>query len=662
MPRLLIAAALLFWGWHTGLWFLALPLAVLAELPAGLRWHWQLELKERQRVADLCTVLILLAGGYLYLNQPRLGMALILLIQWLPALVFPLLAVQLYGRHDGLELSVLFLSLRGDKPQGSESLDLRWAYVLLCVISASMVPPETAWFFPSLVALTFWALSATARQGEPTAERRRGLQRLGVLALAAAIGLGFNVALRWGHDEVELIVQRWMEQWIGRSLDPYRSTTAIGEVGTLKASDRIQVRVYPDSPVNGMLLRTASYDRYVNGTWFTSGSPFEPLPAEDGRVRLGDTTASPAATGLTPADTQQARILLQLKRPQGLLPLPGGTTSIDKLEGADLQRNGFGTLRYRTRGAAAMLGYRVTWGSKPPPLAPPDDIDLRVIGAESATLAQVAAELELADLAPTEALPRLQRYFDTEFRYRLELPRIPADQPPLSHFLLQARAGHCEYFASAATLLLRQAGIPARYARGWSVQEYSSLEQAWIGRDSHAHAWVLAWIDGAWRNFDPTPPDWSALEAAERPWTLSVSDFIAWLRLTLSGAANEDRADRNWLLMPLGILILILIWRIARRARRGSRNRRETTAVLPADTSAFAPIEQAAARHGLGRRSAETLKDWAERIAREKAMTGCELEAAVRLHYRDRFDPHGIDTEARARLGAMLATCLRRWR
>jgi len=194
------------------------------------------------------------------------------------------------------------------------------------------------------------------------------------------------------------------------------------------------------------------------------------------------------------------------------------------------------------------------------------------------------------------------------------------------------------------------------------VQEYSSLEQAWIGRDSHAHAWVLAWIDGAWRNFDPTPPDWSALEAAERPWTLSVSDFIAWLRLTLSGAANEDRADRNWLLMPLGILILILIWRIARRARRGSRNRRETTAVLPADTSAFAPIEQAAARHGLGRRSAETLKDWAERIAREKAMTGCELEAAVRLHYRDRFDPHGIDTEARARLGAMLATCLRRWR
>jgi len=268
----------------------------------------------------------------------------------------------------------------------------------------------------------------------------------------------------------------------------------------------------------------------------------------------------------------------------------------------------------------------------------------------------------LADLAPADALLRLQDYFNTGFRYTLDLPRIPADQPPLGYFLSQARAGHCEYFASAATLLLRQAGIPARYARGWSVQEYSPLEQAWIGRDSHAHAWVLTWIDGAWRNFDPTPPDWGALEAADRPWTLGVSDFIDWLRLTLSGAANEDRADRNWLLLPLGILIMILVWRIARRARRGSRDHRLAQTSLPNDTSAFTPIEQAAVRHGLGRRPAETLRDWAERIARDQAGTGSELQDAVGLHYRDRFDPHGIDADARTRLTALLAALLRRWR
>ncbi len=287
-------------------------------------------------------------------------------------------------------------------------------------------------------------------------------------------------------------------------------------------------------------------------------------------------------------------------------------------------------------------------------------MDLRVVGPIADTLAEVVAELKLAELTPADALVRLQRHFDTHFRYTLELPRIPADQRPLSHFLLQGRAGHCEYFATAAALLLRQAGIPARYARGWSVQEYSPLEDAWISRDSHAHAWVLAWIDGAWRNFDPTPPDWGALETADRAWTVGIGDWISWLRLTLSGAADEERADRTWLLLPLAALILILAWRIARRARRGSRHQRSAPRPNNADSGVFTPIERAAGRHGLERRPSETLHEWADRIAPE-ADSDHELRDAVQLHYRNRFDPHGLDTNARARLASLLAACLRRW-
>ena len=75
----------------------------------------------------------------------------------------------------------------------------------------------------------------------------------------------------------------------------------------------------------------------------------------------------------------------------------------------------------------------------------------------------------------------------------------------LSHFLLQSRAGHCEYFATATVLLLRAAGIPARYCRGYAVQEFSKLENRFIVRDRHAHAWTLAYVDGIWTNFDTTP-------------------------------------------------------------------------------------------------------------------------------------------------------------
>jgi len=644
-----MTAALLFWGWHTGLWWLALPMAVLAELPGLMHWQWELELKERQRVADLCTVVVVLAGGYLYLNQPRLGVALILLIQWLPALLFPLLAVQLYGRHRGLELSVLFLSLRGDKPGGRETVDLRWAYLLLCVISASMIPPETPWYYPSLALLAAWVLWSRQRAGT---SRQRAL-RLSALALAALLGLGIASALRWGHNEAELIVMRWVEQWLGAGEDPYRSSTAIGDVGTLKGSARIRVRIYPDEAsrqlVPGMLLRTASYDRYVDGTWFTSGSPFAPLAAQSGRRII----AAAGEAAPTP------RILLQTRRPEGLLPLPAGAAAIDGLAQADLERNGFGTVRYRIRDGAALLDYRVAVDG-PPTLAPPDEQDLRIIGPDVPVITRVAAELGLTPLPPAEALRRLRRHFDTEFRYTLELPRIPPNQTPLKHFLTEGRAGHCEYFATAATLLLRQAGIPARYARGWSVQEYSELEGAWIARDSHAHAWVLAWIDGAWRNFDPTPPDWGALEAADRSWTVGVGDFVSWLRLALSGAGDEDRGSRHWLLLPLAMLVLLLAWRIARRARRGARHRRPAAERRGrAESGRFGPLEAAARRLGIERRAGETLREWSERVGEQPQAPGAALRDAVDLHYRDRFDPRGIDPTARERLRQLLDDCLR---
>ena len=59
-----------------------------------------------------------------------------------------------------------------------------------------------------------------------------------------------------------------------------------------------------------------------------------------------------------------------------------------------------------------------------------------------------------------EVLDTLTRFFDSKFRYSLDLKISGMDVTPLADFLLRTRAGHCEYFATAATLLLRKAGIP----------------------------------------------------------------------------------------------------------------------------------------------------------------------------------------------------------
>jgi len=51
----------------------------------------------------------------------------------------------------------------------------------------------------------------------------------------------------------------------------------------------------------------------------------------------------------------------------------------------------------------------------------------------------------------------IERYLRTEFGYTLQLPsREVAD--PLAYFLFTRRKGHCEYFASALTVMLRTLG------------------------------------------------------------------------------------------------------------------------------------------------------------------------------------------------------------
>lgn len=96
-------------------------------------------------------------------------------------------------------------------------------------------------------------------------------------------------------------------------------------------------------------------------------------------------------------------------------------------------------------------------------------------------------------------------YLRTHYRYTLDLTGpVPAD--PLANFLFVRRAGHCEYFASAMTIMLRTLGIPARYVTGFAPGEYNDVAGDYIIRESDAHAWVEVYFPGyGWLTFDPTP-------------------------------------------------------------------------------------------------------------------------------------------------------------
>jgi len=122
-----------------------------------------------------------------------------------------------------------------------------------------------------------------------------------------------------------------------------------------------------------------------------------------------------------------------------------------------------------------------------------------------------------------------------DYGYTLRLPRRESADP-LADFLFTRRQGHCEYFASAMTILLRTAGIPARIVTGFLGGEYNPITDLWVVRASDAHSWVEAWIPGfGWSTFDPTPAG---------PNTRSFA-FVTTLGLYLDAAQTFWQ---NWVL------------------------------------------------------------------------------------------------------------------
>ncbi len=143
---------------------------------------------------------------------------------------------------------------------------------------------------------------------------------------------------------------------------------------------------------------------------------------------------------------------------------------------------------------------------------------------------ELAKQLRADAETPFEYILAVNAYLSNGFGYS-ERP-TPADpgRAPLDAFLIDTRDGYCQHFAGAMALLLRMGGIPARVATGFSPGGFSKRRNAWIVRDTDAHAWVEAWFDElGWVTYDPTPDatparsQIAALEAAPAPLPTSPS-------------------------------------------------------------------------------------------------------------------------------------------
>lgn len=168
---------------------------------------------------------------------------------------------------------------------------------------------------------------------------------------------------------------------------------------------------------------------------------------------------------------------------------------------------------------------------------------------------RLADEVTARSNNPYDKAANIERFLRNGYAYTLDV-NMPPNVDPLPYFLLQKRAGHCEYFASAMAVMLRAEGIPSRFVTGFLPGEYNDVGGDYIIRASDAHAWVEAFFPRyGWITFDPTPPGtappggmfarmalyWDWFQYNWNEWVVSY-DFGHQMTL----AQNVQRGSQAW--------------------------------------------------------------------------------------------------------------------
>jgi hypothetical protein len=140
-------------------------------------------------------------------------------------------------------------------------------------------------------------------------------------------------------------------------------------------------------------------------------------------------------------------------------------------------------------------------------------------------------------VSPEERINRIMAHLspDNGFRYSRRSERKDRSLDPVEDFLLNTKTGHCEYFASACTLMLQAVAVPARLVNGYYGSEINALTGKFEVRQRHAHAWVEAWVNDSWLTLESTP-------SSERQSSVSGNasgSLISNLQTALSDLWND---------------------------------------------------------------------------------------------------------------------------
>jgi transglutaminase-like putative cysteine protease len=350
---------------------------------------------------------------------------------------------------------------------------------------------------------------------------------------------------------------------------------------------------------------------------------------------------------------KRATIEFYLPKEKGLLPQPYGSYRVTGSTIYELEQKADGITRIID--GASLIQYDIYYN---PVLGrdsdKPTHRNRAVHPEEDKYLAKVVENWQVEGLLPEERVNVIKNYFENGFSYTLDILEQNGNESPLKNFLLQSRAGYCEQFATATTLLLRKVGVPSRYVTGYVVTEKSEFEQKFIVRERHAHSWSEAYINDRWVTVDNTPADWFARESESRSQFEGLKDLFSYFKLRYDHFRIRTEQNYNQVLsIIIVILAIILIYRIYSRmnaarqiAGEGSGKGKKFDIV----DSPLYLVEKRLQDLQIPRRSEESFLQWAGRIHATRNIEFPMIEGMFRLHLKLRFDPGGLDVQEQQRM------------
>jgi transglutaminase-like putative cysteine protease len=456
-------------------------------------------------------------------------------------------------------------------------------------------------------------------------------------------------------------------------------TVSAGDITNLALSDEIAFRVEFESrvpPARELYWRGPSMATFNGRTWSR-------LAGEQRGARVASTTQFSG-------EPTEYRVMLE---PRGrnwafALDMPQSWSPERTLGmSSDYQLRLFGD-----RARAGRVEYRVTsytQFSAREPLTHNQLETFRELPPESSPRTrELVRGWTTEDPAPRHVIERAMDYLRSQpFFYTLTPPPLGAQ--PVDEFLFETREGFCEHYASAFTVMMRAAGIPARVVTGYQGGELNTLASYYIIRQSDAHAWTEVWLaDEGWARVDPVSavaPErvalgswrrslegdrlpggafgriawvrrallaWDAAATYWNDWIVGYGPDLQRALLDTLGLDDARRTDRWAKLLALSVsatlaaslaLSLYLAWRQRRRTPLDSASR------------AFAVFARRLATHAVAHPvTGEAPLAYAARARDRLPQAAAEIGAITAAYLRARYEPDD-DRAALAELKARVA-------